>query len=340
MEKICYCGSGVEQRTRNAQVRGSNPLSSSKTIILDEGLRMQYSRPFFCVDFISIGYGPGGRTFSFQVYCRVPTSFFPYGQGLSLILFWIYNRSNKVENKSVISRAQGCGRIAQHKGVIITYQIMIIEDDALIQGELSLLLRNNGYQVNLPKDLSAISSEVKKTHPHLILLDINLPVQDGFKICAEIRSFSNVPIIFVTGRNTDMDELNSIMLGGDDFITKPYNTAILLARIASLLKRTYGAERANSLTHGEVTLNLERSKIEYQGASAELTKNELKILVFLFRNAGKIVPRADLVEFLWDSQLYVDDNTLSVNITRIREKLKEIGLTDFIKTKHRQGYLI
>ena len=137
-----------------------------------------------------------------------------------------------------------------------------------------------------------------------------------------------------------MDELNSIMLGGDDFITKPYNTSILLARIASLIKRTYASEYAEALTCREVTLHLESSKIEHQGESAELTKNELKIMLFLFRNAGKIVPRADLVEYLWDSQLYVDDNALSVNITRIREKLKQIGVTDFIQTKHRQGYLI
>lgn len=220
------------------------------------------------------------------------------------------------------------------------YQIMIIEDDAVIQEELSVLLKSNGYEVILPKDFSNIISEIQKNPPHLLLLDINLPVQDGFKLCSGIRTFSDVPIIFVTSRNTDMDELNSIMLGGDDFITKPYNTPILLARIASLLKRTYTSAHAEVLNYREVSLHLENSKIEYQGELVELTKNELKILVFLFRNAGKIVPRGDLVEYLWDSQLYVDDNALSVNITRIREKLKQIGVMDFIQTKHRQGYLI
>ena len=220
------------------------------------------------------------------------------------------------------------------------HQIMVIEDDPVIQEKLSVLLKSNGYEVILPKGFFNIISEIQKSPPHLILLDINLPVQDGFKICSEIRTFSNVPIIFVTSRNTDMDELNSIMLGGDDFITKPYNTSILLARIASLLKRTYASEHAEVMTFGEVTLHLGNSKIEHQGNSVELTKNELKIMAFLFRNAGKIVPRADLTEYLWDSQLYVDDNALSVNITRIREKLKQIGVTDFIQTKHRQGYLI
>lgn len=220
------------------------------------------------------------------------------------------------------------------------YQIMVIEDDPVIQEELSVLLKSNGYGVILLKDFFNIISEIQKSPPHLILLDINLPVQDGFKICSGIRTFSNVPIIFVTSRNTDMDELNSIMLGGDDFITKPYNISIMLARIASLLKRTYASEHTEVMTYREVTLHLENSQIEHQGKSAELTKNELKIMLFLFRNAGKIVPRADLVEYLWDSQLYVDDNALSVNITRIREKLKQIGVIDFIQTKHRQGYLI
>ena len=149
-----------------------------------------------------------------------------------------------------------------------------------------------------------------------------------------------MPIIFVTGCNTDMDELNSIMLGGDAFLTKPYNTAILLAKIAALLKRANAFCQENNFTWNGAVLHLESSFLEYQGQKAELTKNELKILCFLFKNAGKICSRNDIVDFLWDNQLYVDDNALSVNITRIREKLKAIGLTDFIKTKHRQGYTL
>lgn len=220
------------------------------------------------------------------------------------------------------------------------YEIMIIEDDPVIQEELSALLKSNGYGTIVLKDFLNIVNEVKKYSTHLLLLDINLPVQDGFKICSQIRTFSNIPIIFVTSRNTDMDELNSIMLGGDDFITKPYNTSILLARISSLLKRTYASEHTETMTYQEVTLHMENSTIEHQDKAVELTKTELKMMLFLFRNAGKIVSRADLVEYLWDSQLYVDDNVLSVNMTRIREKLKQIGVTDFIQTKHRQGYMI
>ncbi|QAT50990.1 response regulator transcription factor [Caproiciproducens sp. NJN-50] len=220
------------------------------------------------------------------------------------------------------------------------YQITIVEDDPVIQEELSTLLQSNGYAACVIKEFSNIVETVRKDIPHLILLDINLPVQDGFKICSKIRTFSNVPIIFVTSRNTDIDELNSIMLGGDDFITKPYNTSIMLARITSLLKRAYPSEQAETMTYKDVTLHLESSCVEFQKQSVELTKNELKIMAFLYRNAGKIVPRADLVEYLWDNQLYVDDNALSVNITRLREKLKQIGIIDFITTKHRQGYMI
>ena len=180
----------------------------------------------------------------------------------------------------------------------------------------------------------------KAEKPHLVLLDIKLPNESGFSICSQIRSDSNVPIIFVTSCNTDMDELNSIMLGGDAFIAKPYHTAILLAKIASLLKRAYPVHQSEQMAYGGAVLHLESSSLNYDGQSVDLTKNELKILYYLFKNAGKICARGDMVEFLWDNQLYVDDNALSVNINRIREKLAGIGLTDFIKTKHRQGYTI
>lgn len=144
----------------------------------------------------------------------------------------------------------------------------------------------------------------------------------------------------MTSCNTDMDELNSIMLGGDAFITKPYNTAILLAKISALLHRVYATKETELLTWKGATLHLESSVIEYQDQKADLTKNELKVLYYLFKNAGKICSRNDIVDFLWDNQLYIDDNALSVNITRIRNKLASIGLHDFIQTKHRQGYMI
>lgn len=219
-------------------------------------------------------------------------------------------------------------------------RIVIIEDDARIRSELEILLHGNGYQVTSIKDFSETIETIKNVQPHMILLDIKLPLESGFSICSKIRSFSQVPIIFVTSCNTDMDELNSIMLGGDAFITKPYNTAILLAKIASLLNRAYPQTEVQTLVYAGAALHLESSKIEYAGVCAELTKNELKILYYLFKHAGMICSRADIIEYLWDNQLYVDDNALSVNISRIRDKLSAIGLEDFVKTKHRQGYTL
>lgn len=219
-------------------------------------------------------------------------------------------------------------------------KILIIEDDVTIQTQLKMLLTGNGYEVSAVTDFSRTMEQLKAFAPHLVLLDIKLPGHDGFEICSEIRSFSEIPIIFVTSSNTDMDELNSIMLGGDAFITKPYHPAILLAKISALLKKAHRFAQSEFLIWKEAVLHLESSVIEYKGQKAELTKNELKILYYLFKNAGKICSRTDIVDFLWDNQLYVDDNALSVNMTRIRDKLAAIGLTDFIKTKHRQGYTL
>ncbi len=219
-------------------------------------------------------------------------------------------------------------------------QIMIIEDDKTIREELSAVLQANGFDTVLVTEYEQVLDIVKMHTPHLILLDINLPGEDGYKLCTQIRTFSSVPIIFVTSRNSDMDELNGIMMGGDDFITKPYNVSILLARINALLKRTYHDTSNDCITYKEVTLYIDAGKAEHNGKTIDLTRNELKILAYLFRHRGKIVARADLVEYLWDHQMYIDDNALSVHITRLRGKLKNIGVEHFIATKHRQGYMI
>ncbi|MDE7342028.1 MAG: response regulator transcription factor [Lachnospiraceae bacterium] len=218
------------------------------------------------------------------------------------------------------------------------FKILIVEDDPVIQTQLKNLLAGNGYEAETITDFQNVMEQVRSFAPHLLLLDIKLPGNNGFMICSQIRAVSDMPIIFVTSSNTDMDELNSIMLGGDAFMTKPYNTAILLAKIDALLKRVYGAGQKEILTWNGATLHLESGFIEHDGRKAELTKNEMKILYYLFRHAGEICSRNDIIDFLWDSQLYIDDNALSVNMTRIREKLAGIGLTDFIQTKHRQGY--
>ncbi len=225
-------------------------------------------------------------------------------------------------------------------GIFMKQKILVVEDDFTIQTQLKTLLAGNGYEVSTVSGFEKIIEQAKTFKPHLMLLDIKLPGNSGFEICSQIRAFSDIPIVFVTSSNKDMDELNSIMLGGDAFITKPYNTAILLAKIASLLRRAQVSEEKEFFSWNGATLHLESSLIEYKGQKAELTKNEVKILYYLFKNAGKICSRNDIVDFLWDNQLYVDDNALSVNITRIREKLAAVGLTDFIKTKHRQGYTL
>lgn len=204
-------------------------------------------------------------------------------------------------------------------------KILLIEDDLTIQTQLKTLLAGNGYDVFAVTDFSKAIGQIKDFLPHLVILDIKLPGSNGFEICSQIRTFSDIPIVFVTSSNTEMDELNSIMLGGDAFITKPYNTAILLAKIGALVKRAYPASQTEIISWNEAALHLESSMIEYKGQKAELTKNELKILYYLFRNAGKICSRNDIVDFLWDNQLYVDDNALSVNMTRIRDKLEAIG---------------
>lgn len=221
------------------------------------------------------------------------------------------------------------------------FTIMIVDDNEQLQNEIGNLLIANRYSILKPTDFNKISQTVKDNSPDLILLDINLPNNDGFKICTEIRSFSNIPIIFITSRNTNIDELMSITLGGDDFITKPYNTQILLARINALLKRAYpNNSNMDVIEYNGLTLNILSSTIEYNQKNIELTKNELKILYYLLINKGKIVSRVDIMEYLWDSSMFVNDNTLTVNITRIRNKIEEIGLKDFIKTKRGQGYII
>lgn len=217
---------------------------------------------------------------------------------------------------------------------------MMIEDDEVIRRELQTILSINGYEVIAVQEFGEVVNKVKELVPHLILLDIKLPGESGFSICSQIRTFSEVPIIFVTSCNKDMDELNSIMLGGDAFITKPYNISILLAKITSLLKRVYGTNSSENLYYQGTILHLENAKLEYQGNFIELIKNELKIMYYLYKHAGKICKRGDIIDFLWDNQLYVDDNALSVNVGRIRDKLTQIGLKDFIKTKHRQGYTL
>ena len=183
-------------------------------------------------------------------------------------------------------------------------------------------MKKYGYEVEICINLDNIISYIKNAD--LVLLDINLPIYDGYYICREIRRVSNIPIIIVTSRDSEADELISMNLGADDFITKPYNTEILLARITNIFKRIYGNSNANNILHyKELNLNLENATITYKDKSLELTKNEVKILSCLIKNKGRIVKRNLLMEYLWKSDYFVDDSTLTVNINRLRKKLKK-----------------
>ena len=218
---------------------------------------------------------------------------------------------------------------------------MIVEDDKAIRLELQVLFQNAGYEVHVVEDFEEVVEQIKKAQPHLVLMDVMLPVQSGLEICMKLRSFSQVPVIFVTNCNTTEDEMKCITMGGDDFVAKPYNITILLGRIANVLRRTYGNEKeSNLLSHKGVTLNIETGEMSYDGKDIELTWSELKILTCLFKKKGTFVSRMNLIEYMWENKLYIDDNTLSVNVTRIRKKLSDYGLEDFIETKRGVGYRI
>ncbi|MDU1411399.1 MAG: response regulator transcription factor [Clostridium sp.] len=220
-------------------------------------------------------------------------------------------------------------------------KIIVVEDDEGIREEIKSFLGKYGYDVIAPTEFNNIIEFIEKEQSDLILLDINLPVFDGYYICREVRKKSEVPIIIVTSRDSDMDELMSMNLGADDFITKPYNTQILLARIASILKRTYGNNVGhNILTYKNIKLDLSNATVTYNNESLELTKNDVKILSYLINNKGSIVSRDALMEHLWKADYFVDDSTLSVNITRLRKKLEEIGIENLIETRRGLGYII
>lgn len=217
-------------------------------------------------------------------------------------------------------------------------RIALIEDDPTVREELALLLENEGYQVLGVTDFTAVPRQVQAFEADLVLLDLGLPGKDGFALCAALRRESPVPIIIVTSRDAALDELKALSLGGDDYITKPYNIPILLARIKAVLRRTGEGGEADTLTAGPLTLHLTRGTAALGSQTVELTRNELKILACLLAHPGQIVPRADLIEALWDSEIYIDDNTLSVNVTRLRAKLGQLGLGEAIKTRRGMGY--
>ncbi len=221
------------------------------------------------------------------------------------------------------------------------YRIMVIEDNEKIRNELCDFLHKNGYVSIGINDFEHVLEAIQAQQPDLLLLDLNLPVYDGHYICREVRkSNQDIAIIVVTSRDSDMDELISMNLGADDFITKPYNLQILLARIARVLHRTYESTGSSILMIHDITLDISKSTITYHNQSIDLTKNELRIMHCLFQNKNKIVSREELMKHMWDCELFVDDNTLTVNINRLRKKLEYLRLDDLIQTKRGMGYII
>lgn len=219
-------------------------------------------------------------------------------------------------------------------------KILIVEDDKKLREELIKYLRNNMYEAEGLNNFSNSIEDILKFNADLVLLDINLPNIDGEYILKELRKVSNVPIIMITSKDTELDELISLNYGADQYVTKPFNLQILLAKIASLLRRSASfSSNQNKIEMQDFILNLSKSSLEKGEKEIELTKNELKILHFLVSKRGQIVSREEIINYLWDSESFIDDNTLTVNTTRLRGKLEEIGLGKNIETKRGQGYI-
>ena len=220
-------------------------------------------------------------------------------------------------------------------------KILIVEDDEKLSKELEKFLSQNGYEISRITSFENIINDILNSKCNMVLLDINLPGNNGEYICKEVRKISEVPIVMITSVDSELDQLISLNYGADDYITKPFNIQILLAKIATILKRTNSNNKDQSkIDCKDFILNLSKSTIEKEEKEIELTKNEFKIIYYLVQNRGKIVPREEIMSYLWDSEMFVDDNTLTVNITRIRNKLEEINLKDILETRRGQGYIL
>ena len=217
-------------------------------------------------------------------------------------------------------------------------KILIVEDDSSMQEELKGLLENASYDTLILTDFLHAKEYILKTNPDLVLLDVNIPYLNGELLLKELRKESSVPVIILTSRASEIDEVLSISYGADDFITKPYNPTILLLRIQNVFKRVNQVK--DKLKYRDLDVYQNRGVLTKDNLSIELTKNEYKILKYLVQNRGKIVSREDIMECLWESESFIDDNTLTVNITRLRNKLEELELKELLETKRGQGYIL
>jgi DNA-binding response OmpR family regulator len=222
------------------------------------------------------------------------------------------------------------------------FKIMVVEDDQKMRELIFKNIVKWGFQGYCVEDLNSVFDDFTKYEPHLVLMDINLTAYDGFYWCGKIREVSKVPIIFISSRNTNMDIIMAMNMGGDDFIQKPFSLDVLMAKINALLRRAYNYTNvfSNIIEHNGLVLNLRDSTVILKDRKLELTKNEFKILYTLMKDKGSIVSRDRIMRALWEDESFVDDNTLTVNITRLRKKLEDLGLDDYIQTKKGQGYVI
>lgn len=223
----------------------------------------------------------------------------------------------------------------------MNYKVFIVEDDDVISKQIKLHLEKWGFDVSIDSNLSNPLGDFVSIKPDLVLLDVNLPFYNGFYRCSKIREISKVPVIFISSTTDSMNQVLAMNMGGDDFITKPFSLEVLTAKINALLRRTHDFSTNTNMYEiaDGVFLPLESSFV-YKGEHIELTKNENKILSTLVENKSTIVSRSRLMEKLWDEGCFVDENTLNVNINRLRKKFDSYGIEDFIKTKKGQGYII
>lgn len=221
------------------------------------------------------------------------------------------------------------------------YKIMIIEDDLTISEAIKEHLSKWGYDVFCVTEFRNITEQVVDFDPHLVLLDVMLPFYNGFYWCNELRKISKVPVVFISSASDNMNIIMAMNMGGDDFITKPFDLNVLTAKVGALIRRTYSFQgRMNVIEHKGVILNLNDTTVSYNNQKVELTKNEFKILQLLMEHAGRVISREDIMQCLWESDSFIDDNTLTVNMTRLRKKLAGFGLENFIATKKGLGYIV
>ncbi len=216
--------------------------------------------------------------------------------------------------------------------------VLIIEDNENIREEVSAYFEKNGFQTKLP--ISFHITDILKEKADAVLLDINLDEEDGFTICKSIRSSSDVPILFVTGRDSITDELLAMSSGGDDYLRKPYSLPVLVAKVKRMLERYRTREEGNELTIGTIHLDIVRSQLQIGDQNIDLPKNEMRILYFLFLNKERAIPKDELIEYLWENKCYVDENILNVNLSRLRKRLADAGYKEFIITVPKIGYRI